>query len=347
MTTWGTSQLRTVEKGSVLPSRLVKRPKPAKSYYTYSDTSILVRAQNARQSQGTLDRAPNQTIPPDIPMPSHSPTPINDLGDPIAILNARGITEGNMTDISALATALESFGDFKRGTSWNIGKEGATQLIAITKLLQEASLLHGPGRLATNNDLQKAVSNFKDVVTSCQNHPITLNNIFYATAARCGLGAPSNQGRLQKQKMTAELQQKQIFISMKNVPIDTPMLKWESAILTRYCSNVITNFFEKDLDSAPMPLLLHGITKSVASNVTLTFKTFEDMNKARAHTNKIIDSTSTTPQWSYIVVAHNASTNTWSDTEDLKDAIDGIEAYNSDNALDGCQIANLVWLNSE
>ena len=124
-----------------------------------------------------------------------------------------------------------------------------------------------------------------------------------------------------------------------------PDVDWEPAILTRYCSDIITNFFKKDLDNAPMPLPLHGITKSVAGNVMLTFKTFEDMNKARGHANKwikIIDPLATTPQRSYAVEAHKAPTNTWSDPEDLKDAVNGIKAFNLDNAPDG----NLMWLNS-
>ncbi|KAF8508330.1 hypothetical protein JB92DRAFT_639413 [Gautieria morchelliformis] len=78
---------------------------------------------------GTL--APNQILP----RPTRSPTPAPDPGDPIAMLNSRGITEGNKSDISALASALESFGGLKHGTTWNIGKEWAMQLIAITKLL--------------------------------------------------------------------------------------------------------------------------------------------------------------------------------------------------------------------
>ena len=117
--------------------------------------------------------------------------------------------------------------------------------------------------------------------------------------------SPSNQAALQKQKMTAELQQKQIFVSMKNVLKDTSILKWEPAILTRYCSNIITNFFEKDLDNAPMPLPLHRITKFAVGNIRLTFKTFEDTNKARVHGDKwikIIDPSATTPQISYAVV---------------------------------------------
>ena len=129
----------------------------------------------------------------------------------------------------------------------------------------------------------------------------------------------------------------------------TPPCSNGGAILTRYCSDIITNFFKKYLDNAPMPPPLHGIMKSMVGNVMLTFKTFEDANKARAHTDKwikIIDPSATTPQISYALVAHNAPTNTWSDPEDFKDPIDSIEAYNSDNVLDGHQIANLAWLNS-
>ncbi|KAF8484172.1 hypothetical protein JB92DRAFT_3131821 [Gautieria morchelliformis] len=95
-----------------------------------------------------------------------SPTPIADPGDPVAILRDRGINEDNRTDIAALATALETFGDFKRGTTWNVGKEGATQLIAITRLVREASLLYGANRLVTNNDLQKMTAKIKEAISS-------------------------------------------------------------------------------------------------------------------------------------------------------------------------------------
>jgi hypothetical protein len=101
------------------------------------------------------------------------PTPILYPGDPVAVLNIRGINEDNKTDISALAMALETFGDFKRGTSWNIGQDGAAQLIAITRLLHKESLLYGNSRLATNNDLQKAVSDIKEAVVSGHSQPTT------------------------------------------------------------------------------------------------------------------------------------------------------------------------------
>jgi hypothetical protein len=308
--------------------------------------TINIPARSQPQRLGTL--APNQTIPQnDI---SRSPTPVPDPGDPIAVLNNKGITEVNKTNLSALVAALETFGDFKRGTSWNIGKEGATQLIAITRLLREASLLYGDQRLATNEDLKQAVSDIKEAVSPGHVHPSgpTMNS--YAAAAKRGIGTSSNQATLQKKKMIAELQQKQIFVSMKNVAKDAPILKWEPAILTRYCSDILTNFFKEHPDNEmSIPLPLRGITKSAAGNVTLTFKNIEDANKARVQADKwvkIIDPAATTPQRSYAVVAHNASTELWTDTEDLKDAIDNLEAYNMDNTPDGRQIANLAWLNS-
>jgi hypothetical protein len=146
-------------------------------------------------------------------------------------MNNKGIMESNKTDISALATALEKFGDFKRGTTWNIGREGATQLIAITKLLSEASSLYGPERLATNNDLQKAISEIKEAVNTSHCHPMASDAKSYAAAAKRSLGAHSNQATLQKQKMVAKPQQKQIFVSMKNIAKDVPILKWEPVIL--------------------------------------------------------------------------------------------------------------------
>ncbi|KAF8491555.1 hypothetical protein JB92DRAFT_3128318 [Gautieria morchelliformis] len=224
------------------------------------------------------------------PKQNHSlATPIPDPGDPVAILNTKGINEGTKADISALATALESFGDFKRGTTWNLGKEGATQLIAITKLLREAS----QGGLRHQ--------------TSCNRWPWAilpgLNGTSYAAAAKRGMGGTSNPAALQKQKMTAELQQKHIFLSMKNVAKDSHILKWEPAVATRYCSGIIANYFERHPEaSPPMPLSLRGITKSTAGNITLTFKTVKDANKARAHADKWvkeIDPAATSPQRSY------------------------------------------------
>jgi hypothetical protein len=51
--------------------------------------------------------------------------------------------------------------------------------------------------------------------------------------------------------------------------------------------------------------------KSAVGNVTLTFKTIEDANRACVPAKKWvkdIDPAATTPQWSY---AHNTSTDLW------------------------------------
>ncbi|KAF8531155.1 hypothetical protein JB92DRAFT_3105564 [Gautieria morchelliformis] len=159
------------------------------------------------QSQGLATLVPDQVIPQI--RTACSPTPILDPGDPVAILDTKGINEGNKADISALATALKSFRGFKHGTLWNLGKEGATQLIEITKLLQEASLLYRANRLATNNDLQKAVCDIKEAVATGHGQSLpALSGTSYAAAAKRGLREASSQVALQKQKMIAGLQQK-------------------------------------------------------------------------------------------------------------------------------------------
>ncbi|KAF8523557.1 hypothetical protein JB92DRAFT_3140748 [Gautieria morchelliformis] len=202
------------------------------------------------QLQGTMTLATNQVIPQNRPSRSSTPslTPLADPGDPAFILRDRGMSEDNKTDISALAAALKSFGDFKRGNTWNVGKEGATQLVAITRLLREASLLYGTNRLATNNDLQKVTADIKEAIsTGLASSPA----ISYAAAAKKGLGGTTSQAASPRQKMLAEFQEKQN-------PGMTP----------------------------PAAQSVRGISKSAAENITLMFKTAEDAAKARAHADK-------------------------------------------------------------
>ena len=146
------------------------------------------------------------------------------------------------------------------------------------------------------------------------------------------------------------MQQKQVFVLLKNTAKDVLIHTWAPEIVTRYCNDLITNYFKALPDiNPPMPHSLRGITKSAAGNIMLMFKTANDANLARAHANnwvKHIDSNATTPQCSYAVVIHNASTHIWSGPDDLTDAIEDIELHNVDNAPDGKQIANLAWLNS-
>ena len=224
------------------------------------------------------------------------------------------ITEENKKDISALATTLETFGDFKRSpSSWNIGKEGAQQLIAITRLLHEAATFYGDHRPASSTDLQSAVKELKATISSSSASaaPTTVITMSYASTAKLGRGN-ANPAAMQNQKMVMEMQQKQILISLKNTTKDAPIHTWALEIVTRYCNDLITSYFKALPDiNPPTPHPLRGITKSAAGNITLTFKTANDASLARAHANnwvKHIDSNATTPQRSYAVVIHNAST---------------------------------------
>jgi hypothetical protein len=110
----------------------------------------------------------------------------------VTILREKGITESNKTNIAAMASAMETFGDFKRSaSSWNVGKEGVQQLIAITKLLREAATLQAnDNRPATNSDLQKAIKELKESITPTNGlaapNPGNINS--YANAAKRALG---------------------------------------------------------------------------------------------------------------------------------------------------------------
>ena len=146
----------------------------------------------------------NQTIPTH----SCSPTPAPDPGNPVAILSQKGITEENKKDISALATVLKSFGDFKRGlSSWNVGKEGTQQLIAITRLLREATTLYGDHRPASSTDLQNAVEELKAAIStsSASTASTTPRAVSYASVAKRALGGNVNPAAVQKQKMITEM----------------------------------------------------------------------------------------------------------------------------------------------
>jgi hypothetical protein len=222
----------------------------------------------------------------------------------------------------------------------------------ISKLLREAASLYGDHRLASSTDLQKAVKELKDTITASSGPTAraSTTEMSYANAARRGIGGTTNLAVTPKQRMAAEMQQKQIFISLKNIVKDAQILKWDLDIITRYCNDIISNYFVSNPgNNPPTHHPLRGIAKSAAGNITLTFKTVDDANKARAHADQWvqhIDPQATTPQRSYAVVAHNASTYIWTGSDDLADAIEDIETRNADNAPDGKQIANLAWLNS-
>ena len=245
---------------------------------------------------GLVTLALNQTIP----TRSRSPTLAPDPGNPVVVLSQKGITKENKKDISALATMLKTFGDFKCSmSSWNMGKEGAQQLIAIPRLLHEVATFYGNHRPASSTDLQSAVKELKAAISSSSASaaPTTAMMMSYASAAKRG-GGNANPAAMQKQKMIAEMQQKQILVLLKNTMKDAPIHTWALEIVTRYCNDLITNYFKVLPDiNPPTPHPLRGIMKSIAGNIMLTFKTANDTNLARAHANnwvKHIDSNATT-----------------------------------------------------
>jgi len=80
----------------------------------------------------------------------------SDLGDLVVTLHNRGINESNRLELRALVDMLNSFNDFKKNHSCNTDLAYARQLIAVTKLLDEA--IQSPDALSSS-------------------HPITQNNL--------------------------------------------------------------------------------------------------------------------------------------------------------------------------
>ncbi|KAF8574076.1 hypothetical protein K439DRAFT_1642450 [Ramaria rubella] len=118
------------------------------------------------------------------PRRNRSPT-LNDTGDPVAVLAPKSITESNKTNLDALASVLESFGDFRKNNSYSYGKEGALQLLAVTKLLRNAVSIYGDpvDRPITGSTLRDAVEDIKTTIhtsigSGSTGHPS------YANAAR-------------------------------------------------------------------------------------------------------------------------------------------------------------------
>ena len=109
------------------------------------------------------------------------------------LLQGRGITEANKGSLCALVDALKGFKDFRRDSgaatkSYNIGKEWAKQLVAITTLLDEVASAPASSPTvasppATRDDLRQAVA---DIKSSLGPQP----PLSYAAAARGHGSAP-------------------------------------------------------------------------------------------------------------------------------------------------------------
>ncbi|KAF8572984.1 hypothetical protein K439DRAFT_1625387 [Ramaria rubella] len=249
-------------------------------------------------------QASTQLQPP-LALPRHAQSPTTaDPGDPVAVLASKGITNANKTSIDALATVMESFGDFKnRSGAYTQGKEGALQLMAIAKLLREAALIYGDpnDRPVAKSTLREAVEEIKTAIR--MNVPLANNERpTYANVTRNTSPGSTQFTRLSQ---SAEILDKQIFISMKNADKSSPALSFPSHELTTHCNNLLTDFFAKDINGGiPMANPLCGTSRSLNGNLTITFKSKENAIRERTHANKwvkAIDPRATTTQHTYAV----------------------------------------------
>src|SRR6266481_2805575 len=168
-----------------------------------------------------------------------SPSP-TDLGDPVPVLKDRGITEANKGNLRALVDVLVSFKDFKKDSKYSIGREWARQLVAVTSLLNEAVNCMdtpSPSRPATHADLQNVVNDIKSSLASQPTTPFTT----YASAARCTVS--QNRPTPPRPATSPEAQEKEIFISMKNMSKDAPFQRLPVTELTARCNVLLSAHF--------------------------------------------------------------------------------------------------------
>ena len=93
----------------------------------------------------------------------------SDPGDPVSLLQDRGINESNRLNPRALVDVLKSFNDFKKNRSYNIRLNYARQLVMVTKLLDDTILSPDPlgdVHLATQGDLKHAMDNIKASIST-------------------------------------------------------------------------------------------------------------------------------------------------------------------------------------
>ena len=145
---------------------------------------------------------------------------------------------------------------------------------------------------------------------------------------------------------SAEAQEKEIFVSLKNTNTSSPFVVAPATELTSKCNTLLTDFFRDPKNggfNVDSPLC--STSKLPNNNIVLTFKQKEDAVRARVHAEdwvKLINSGATVPQWTYAIVAHNAPAAVWSNPVMLCKAMTEIEKANSDIAPLDFAITNMV-----
>ncbi|KAI0936691.1 hypothetical protein AcV5_004771 [Taiwanofungus camphoratus] len=145
---------------------------------------------------------------------SRSTSGIIDPGNPVKVLESKGITEENKFDIAKLADVLLSYGDFKRVSNATpyIKKEEVNQIKAVATLLQEIARTQTPTEddaHITKATLNKALADLKDSLISSLSNNTNTNDSYnslpnrsntYANAVRISL---ASKEALQKKQATS------------------------------------------------------------------------------------------------------------------------------------------------
>ena len=270
---------------------------------------------------------------------------MEDQGNLAAVLCDKGITEANKSDLCILVNALKLFKDFKAGYH---GQATCSQILALTKLLDEAVLAEGNEdslRPGMQCEINKAINSIKSAMMSLPGSQAT--PLSFADIVRTLVSLRTATPR---PPPSAEAQEKEIFISLKNVNTSSLFVVAPAMELTSKCNVLLMDFFrDPKKGGLNVNSPLHSTSKLPNNNIVLTFKQKEDAVRACIHAKdwvKLIDPGATVPQWTFAIVVHNAPTVVWSNPVMLRKAMTKVEKANSDVSPLDFAITNMVWLNS-
>ena len=166
--------------------------------------------------------------------------PPGDNGNPVFVLHEKGITEAHKASPQALVNALKQFGDYrKENKQLLINQAMATQLIAITKLLDKAIPQNGTdsdSRPATQGDIKQVVNRILATIGSLptsQGTPPSFANIVRASASPMRTAAS-------RPLPSAEAQEKDIFVPLKNTSTGSMFMTTPALELTGKCNAMLT-----------------------------------------------------------------------------------------------------------
>lgn len=238
-----------------------------------------------------------------------------DPGNPVKVLETKGITEDNKFDLIKLAEVLLSYGDFKKAPNSMpyIKRDKIHQIKAIASLLREIArqqTMSDVDTTITQTTLDKALSNFKDnllaslsTMLGSNGNQATLSNYMntYANAVRFN-AAPRKS--IQKKQVTS--QKHDILVSMKNVDRSHNLLLAHPTELARLVETKIKEAYKEPLDNANT-IMIKSVNRLPNGNLIL--QATSDALAERLHIQNNWVTTlapgATVPQRTYAIVVHN------------------------------------------